>query len=54
MKANGKPDAAGAPIDVQRGEIVFVEAVVLDVQPRTLLVRRADGSKLELREAFLV
>jgi len=54
MKANGKPDAAGAPVDVPRGERVFVEAVILDVQPRTLLVRRADGTKLELREGFLV
>jgi hypothetical protein len=46
-------DGNAKPVVLPAGTAVVVERVLLDVAPRTLLVRTSDGQALELRESWL-
>lgn len=47
-------DGNAKPVVLPSGTVVVVERVLLDVDPRSVLVRTLDGQSLELRERFLV
>jgi hypothetical protein len=46
-------DANAKPVVLQSGTVVVVSGLLLDVEPRSLLVHTPDGQPLEIREHFL-